>query len=121
MAESFKNLDIWQNGMEIVKRLYKLTKDWPKEEKYGLTSQVRRAAVSVPANIAEGIGRGSPKEAARFANMSLGSLYELQTLLEIAVELEYIENEVHSELKRELSTLAKRISSFVSYQENKSN
>lgn len=121
MAESFKNLEIWQNGMSIVKKLYKLTKKWPKEEQYGLTSQVRRAAVSIPANIAEGIGRGSSSEAARFAKMSLGSLYELQTLLEIADDLEYLENDVYSELKHEISTLAKRISSFVTYQENKSN
>ena len=118
MPKSVENLDIWQSGMEIVKRLYELTKDWPKEEKYGLTSQVRRAAVSVPTNISEGVGRGGPKEAARFGNIALGSLYELQTLIQIANDLEYLKEEDYSDLKEDLSVLSRRISSYVSYQEN---
>lgn len=120
MADSVENLDIWRKGVDIVKKLYKITKNWPKEERYGLTSQVRRAAVSIPANIAEGVGRGGPNEAAHFGNISLGSLYELQTLIQIANELEYMDDNVYSELKNELSVLAKRISSFVSYQKNQS-
>lgn len=119
MPESVENLEIWQDGMRIVKSLYKLTNGWPKEEKYGLTGQIRRAAVSIPANIAEGLGRGSFQEAARFAQISLGSLYELDTLIKIAHELKYMKKSDYKRLKDQLSVLARRISSYISYQEDK--
>lgn len=119
MADSVKNLEIWQDGMNIVKSLYKLTQTWPKEERYGLTSQVRRAAVSIPANIAEGVGRGGASETAHFSRIALGSLYELQTLTQIAHELRYFREDNYSELDNDLSVLAKRISSYISYQENR--
>ena len=106
--------------MSLVKDLYRLTTDWPKEETYGLTDQVRRAAVSVPANLAEGVVRGSSKEIARFAKISRGSLYELDTLLELAAELGYIESEDLESLKEKITSLSKRTSSFIKYQENNS-
>jgi four helix bundle protein len=74
MPESVEKLEIWQEAVEIVRILYELTKSWSREEMYGLTSQIRRAAVSIPANIAEGVGRGGPGEMSRFAQISLGSL-----------------------------------------------
>ena len=106
--------------MERVKTTYALTKTWPKEELYGLTSQARRAAVSIPANLAEGLGRGTPKEIARFAQIALGSLYELDTLLHLSAELGYSPQDAIIELRAELTNLAKRTSAFVRYQETRS-
>jgi four helix bundle protein len=80
MPESVEKLEIWQEGVEIVKAVYAITAGWPRSELYGLTNQVRRAAVSVPANFAEGLGRGTSRETAWFAQIALGSLYAIQTL-----------------------------------------
>ena len=90
---SVKNLEIWRDGIALVKELYRLTSAWPRDEIYGLTSQVRRSAVSIPANLAEGVGRGTPGEVSRFSSIALGSAYELETLLVIAGELNYISSE----------------------------
>ena len=117
--DSVRNLEIWGEAITIVKAVYALTKDWPKEELYGLTSQARRAAVSIPANLAEGLGRGTPKETARFAQIALGSLYELDTLLYLAAELAYSAHDMVAPLRERLTTLAKRISAFITYQENR--
>lgn len=117
MPESVENLEIWKRGMELVKAIYRLTRTWPAEEQYGLTSQVRRAAVSVPVNIAEGVGRGSRREAVRFGRVALGSLYELSTLSQIAEELGYTDREEVSALKREITGLTRQLSSFIRYQE----
>lgn len=81
---NFKGLKIWQKGLDIAVRSFKLTSTFPKEEKYGLCSQITRAAVSIPSNIAEGSGRGSEKDYSRFVEISLGSSYELETHLLIA-------------------------------------
>jgi four helix bundle protein len=89
MPESVEKLEIWQEAVEIVRILYELTKSWPREEMYGLTSQIRRAAVSIPANIAEGVGRRTAGEMSRFAQIALGSIYELDTLLYLGAELKY--------------------------------
>lgn len=82
--KSYKELDGWKKSMESVKNVYLLIKLFPKEELYGLTSQIKRAAVSVPSNIAEGIGRNYKKDTTQFLHISRGSLYELETLLNIA-------------------------------------
>ena len=111
--ESVRNLRIWQDGMALVREAYTLTGEWPKAEIFGLTSQVRRAAVSVPANLAEGRGRGTPAEMARFAQVALGSLYELDTLLQIACENGLAEREQVHPLRQRLSTLSRQISSFI--------
>jgi four helix bundle protein len=118
--DSVRNLEIWHEAVEIVKAVYTLTQSWPKEELYGLTNQARRAAVSIPANLAEGLGRGTPKETARFAQIALGSLYELDTLLHLAGELEFSPQDRVVPLRESLTTLAKRISAFLTYQENRS-
>jgi len=83
-VESFKDLFVWQKGIELVNDIYKLTKQFPKDEVYGLTSQIRRAAISIPANIAEGCGRGTTKNYIQFLEISRGSLLELETLIIIA-------------------------------------
>jgi len=87
--ESYRNLVAWQRAMDLVENIYRVTSDWPKEEIYGLTSQVRRAAVSVPANIAEGQGRVGSRELSHHLSIANGSLCE-ETLLPIAQRLGYI-------------------------------
>jgi len=116
---SVRDLEIWNEGVDVVKATYRLTRTWPKEELYGLISQARRAAVSVPANLAEGLGRGTPKEMARFAQIALGSLYELDTLVYLSAQLEYSSKDGVAELREKLTTLAKRTSSFIRYQESR--
>lgn len=85
-----KEMAVWQEGINLVKGIYQITGKFPKEELYGLTSQIRRAAVSVPSNIAEGAARNSDKEFIRFLYVALGSLSEVETQVVIAVELGYV-------------------------------
>lgn len=88
-VNSFRDLKVWQLGMDIVECAYDLTATFPKDELYGLTSQLRRAAVSVPANIAEGHARAFTKEYQRHLSIAVGSLAEVETYLELCVRLEY--------------------------------
>jgi len=90
--KSYKDLLIWQKGVEIVVSTYKLTKTFPQEELYALTSQIKRAAISIPSNIAEGYGRNTDKSFSHFIDISRGSLYELETQLLIAKELDFIQD-----------------------------
>jgi four helix bundle protein len=87
---SYKKLEAWKKSMNLVKQVYLLTKLYPKEELFALTSQTKRAAVSIPSNIAEGIGRNYKKDTVQFLHISRGSLYELETLLNIAVMVEIV-------------------------------
>jgi four helix bundle protein len=97
-VQSYRELVAWQKAMDLVTDVYKVCRSFPKEEVYGLTQQVRRAAVSVPANIAEGQGRGSGKEFSYHLRVSHGSLQELETLVLIARRLEYVEAAAHDRL-----------------------
>ena len=90
---SYKELVAWQKAMQLVKEVYIITKKYPKEELFALTSQTKRAAVSVPANIAEGVGRNYKKDTIQFLHIARGSLYEVETLLNIAVMVEIINEE----------------------------
>jgi len=96
--KNFQDLRIWQIGIEVVKDIYILTKKFPKEELYGLTSQVRRSAVSIPSNIAEGFRRYHNKEYKQFLYIALGSCAELETQIIIAKELDYITDTDKTEL-----------------------
>jgi len=87
---SYRDLIVWQKGMELVTEVYRLSKTFPKDELYGLTSQLRRCAVSVPSNIAEGHARNSSGDYARFLRVACGSLYELETQIEVARNLGYL-------------------------------
>ncbi|HSV86226.1 MAG TPA: four helix bundle protein [Levilinea sp.] len=89
-VRSYRDLIVWQKGIELAKRIYMITKKFPSSEVYGLTNQLRRAAVSIPSNIAEGQSRQSTKEFIHFLHISLGSLSELDTQIVIAKELEYL-------------------------------
>ena len=90
MAASFRDLRVWQDAMKLTTEIYRSTGGFPKHETYGLTQQIRRAAVSVPSNIAEGKGHHSDKEFAHFLLHARGSLLELETQLMIAEELQYL-------------------------------
>lgn len=95
--KSYRELLVWQKGIMLVKEVYKLTKKFPRTEEYGLVNQIRRSAISIPSNIAEGQARQHSKEFRQFLYMALGSLAELDTQLTIAFELKYIsENDLRS-------------------------
>jgi four helix bundle protein len=91
--KNFRELIVWKRAMELVVETYQLVKHLPKEETYALSDQIRRAAVAIPSNIAEGNGRGTPKDYARFLAMARGSKYELETQLMICVMLQYLTKE----------------------------
>ena len=107
---NFKKYDIWIDAMGIVDKVYSAIDGFPKNEKYGLTSQISRAAVSIPSNIAEGAGRNSEKDFARFLEFSLGSAYELETQLIIAERRKYFKQSESDIILGELISLQKRIS-----------
>tara|TARA_R110002073_G_scaffold8207_1_gene45698 strand:- start:137830 stop:138189 length:360 start_codon:yes stop_codon:yes gene_type:complete len=111
--KTFRELIVWQKSMIFVTEIYKISKPFPDEEKFGLTSQIRRSAVSIPSNISEGYGRDGLNDYIRFLNIALASLFELQTQIEIAYNLKYIKKEnfeILYELSREIE---KMLSSFI--------
>ena len=111
---SYKDLLIWRKGMDISAMVYKLTNDFSADERFGLISQLRRATVSVPSNIAEGYGRGSTKSYIQFIKISRGSLYEVETQLLLAYELGFIKDEkTYNDVLIQITELSKMISSFL--------
>ena len=114
-VKSYKDLLIWQKGIDIVINLYQLVEDFPKEEVYALSSQLKRASVSIPSNIAEGYGRNSTQSYIHFVSISRGSLFELETQLIIAKKLNFVKNEsLLSELMNQITEESKMINSFLS-------
>lgn len=111
--KSFKQLKIWQKGIEIVLAIYKITRRFPREEMYGLTSQMRMASLSVPSNIAEGFKQFHRKEYRQFLHIALGSLAELETQLIIAKELGFIRKEIMDEISEQLDHESKMIASLL--------
>jgi four helix bundle protein len=89
---NYQTLDAWKSAMELVKNVFLLTKNYPKEELYALTSQTKRASVSIPSNIAKGMGRQYKKDTIHFLHIARGSIYELETVLNIDVMVEIIDN-----------------------------
>jgi len=112
-SRTFKELKMWQRGIEIVKDIYALTKKFPKEELYGLTSQMRRSSISIPSNIAEGFKRSHNKEYKQFLYITQGSLAELETQLIIAKELGYIKDSELSYIAEKIDHEAKMVASYV--------
>lgn len=86
----YKNLEVWEKSIELVKEVYVITKSYPNDEKFGIVSQMRRAAVSIPSNIAEGSTRYSDKDSSRFIDIAIGSIAELETQLIISKELGFV-------------------------------
>lgn len=115
MAESFKNLKIWQKAVDLVEIVYRITSKFPREELFGLTSQLRRAVTSVSSNIAEGSSRVSKRDFTRFVDISIGSLHEIENLLEISRRLRYISSAQFKSLEGEIAQLGLQLGGFRKY------
>lgn len=111
--KTFRELNIWNAGIEIVKAIYQLTEIFPKQETYDLISQMRRSAVSIPSNVAEGFRRFHNKEYRQFLYTSLGSCAELETQLTIAMELNYIQKDTENKLLEKLDHICRMISNLI--------
>eukprot|EP00388_Colpodella_angusta_P005812 GDKJ01017719.1.p2 GENE.GDKJ01017719.1~~GDKJ01017719.1.p2 ORF type:complete len:117 (-),score=7.19 GDKJ01017719.1:136-486(-) len=109
---NFRQLQIWKEGMAIAKATYLTLNDLPSSEKFGLISQISRSAISVPSNIAEGSSRASNKEFSHFLSIALGSLFELETQLQLSIELNFIAQMQIEQLMLDIIQLQKKISTF---------
>ena len=119
--KSHKDLDVWKDGIEWVKVVYLATKGYPKEEMYGLASQMRRAAVSVVSNIAEGAARQGNKEFVQFLYIALGSTSELDTQLEVSRQIEYGNWETLLQLQQDVGRIAKMLQGLIRVVKNSAN
>jgi four helix bundle protein len=111
--KTYKDLLIWQKGIQIVKEVYLVCKSFPKDEQYGLTSQIKRSAVSIPSNIAEGWGRKYTKSYIQFLKYSRGSLLELETQIIIAKELNFISIEEYNRIQSLITEESKMLNAFI--------
>jgi four helix bundle protein len=110
---NYENLDVWKKAVELVKIVYRVTENFPKEEVYGLTSQIRRSAFSVPLNIAEGQGRKSKKDFVQFLIIARASLNELNTALLLAKEMDYIDESRYNELREKIIEISKMLGGLI--------
>lgn len=110
---NYKELMVWRKSISLVKRVYEITQDFPNEEKFGLISQMRRSAVSIPSNIAEGCGRDTNKQTSYFFEVAFGSSCELETQLIISKELNFIVVEKYDQIIFDLDEIQKMTRSFV--------
>ena len=111
--ETHKDLRVWQQSMELAATIYLTTKAFPKDELFGLVSQLRRAAVSVPSNIAEGYARGSEKEKLHFLRISAGSMSEVDTQLLLSLKLGYISDDTYSEMAEKATSVWKQLNALI--------
>ena len=109
----FRKLKVWEKAHHFTLQVYKITKNFPSDERFGLTTQLRRAAASVPTNIAEGCGRDSEKELARFMSISAGSTSEVEYQLILARDLNYIQNETYRELDQQANEVKRMLNGFI--------
>ena len=112
---NYKNLDVWKESRKLVSVIYLLTKEFPIDEKFGLTSQIKRASISIPSNIAEGIGRNSKKETRQFCFIAKGSLYEVETQLYLALDLGFVQEKEIEKVLNQITTVRKLIIGFIKY------
>ena len=115
--KSFRDLDVWKLGMEIVVDVYEVTKSFPKEEVYGLISQMRRAAVSIASNIAEGFNRYHNKEYKQFLYIALGSCAELETQIILVTDFGFLKN---NDILKKITSVRKMLVGLIKYLKNKS-
>ena len=108
----FQDLEVWREAMDLSEKTYRLTWTFPRRETYGLASQLQRASVSIPSNIAEGRTRGSLREYSQFISIARGSLAEVRTQLILAQRLEYVTADIASEIGRDAERLAKRLNAL---------
>lgn len=111
--QDFKQLVVWQKAHKLTLAIYNTTPNFPKDELYGLTSQIRRAAVSIPANVAEGCGRNGDIEFARFLQIAMGSAAELEYHLLLAHDLGFIENTQYNQLNQDLVEVKRMLNAFI--------
>lgn len=111
--KSHRDLIVWQRAMESVTEIYEATSGFPTTEKYGLTSQLRRAAVSIPSNIAEGYGRGTSQDYLRFLRVARGSLFEVDTQLMIALRMGYLDRGVHQQVENKLAETGRVLAGLI--------
>lgn len=114
-VKTHKDLDVWRKSMDFVTKLYKTTAVFPKEEMYGLSSQMRRAAVSIPSNIAEGAARKSNKEFIQFLHIALGSTVEIETQLIVSKNLKFIDEELFVILDKERNEIGRMLYGLIRY------
>lgn len=114
----YSNLEVWTEARILVRNVYDLTKTFPKVEMFGLTNQIRRCAVSVPSNIAEGSGRRSSKDTLQFLYISRGSLYELETQIYLSLDQNYISEIQFEEVSKQILRCKKLINGFIKYYKN---
>jgi four helix bundle protein len=117
--KSYTELDVWMKSRDLVKDIYQITKEFPKEELFGLTSQMRRSAISIPSNIAEGIGRNTSKDTIRFLFIAKGSLYELETQLYLSFDLNFISEKQLSDQLVVVDHCKKLLYGFIVYYQKK--
>ena len=110
---SFRELTVWQKSLDLAEKVYQVTRNFPKEETYGLVSQMRRAAVSIPSNIAEGQSRNSTGEFLQFLGTARGSLAELETQVELATRLKYLTPQQVEELHKECAEIGKMLNGLM--------
>jgi len=111
--QNYRKLKIWERSHSLVLEIYRLTRAFPKEEIFGITAQLRRAASSVPANIVEGSARSSDPDFSRFLNIALGSLNELDYFLMLSRDLSYLDNKCHLQLQESIDHLRKMMISMI--------
>lgn len=119
--KTHKDLKVWQRSLEFVTVIYTLTNNFPQSEKFGLTNQIRRSAVSIPSNIAEGSARNHDKEFIQFLYIALSSASELDTQIRISVNLEFLNKEKSKELLEELDSISKMIQGLIRFVKNTNN
>lgn len=112
-VRGFRNLEIWQKGIDLVTLIYRVAEQFPESERYGLSAQMRRCAVSVPSNVAEGFRRGHPKEFKQFLNISLGSLAELETQLVIAKGVRYLDEQSERDLFERIDHISRMVTNLM--------
>lgn len=111
----YKDLEVWKASRQLVNSVYSLTKVFPKDELYGLTNQIRRCAVSIPSNIAEGCGRRTSSDTIQFLHVSRGSLFELETQLILALDQEYLEEDNFKIIMNQILSCKKLLNGFIKY------
>lgn len=116
---NYKKLEVWTLSMELVKEIYSLTKFYPANERFGLISQTNRAAVSIPSNIAEGMGRNYKKDTIQFLHVSRGSAYEVETLLNVALMINIIDEQTYNNINKKIDSNIRLINGFINYLEQK--
>lgn len=114
-SDDYKNLIVWQNSINLCVSIYEILEKFPEIEKYSLSNQMRRAAISIPSNIAEGMGRSYEKDTLKFLYISKGSLFELETQIIICQKVKYLNEEIVSQLLLKIDEIKKMLNNLIKY------